>query len=145
MAAAMLGARRRRGGACLAAARALAGAASASGLAIWLIGGALSEIAFRVKLFDGSLADAARRLGNLPRSAFGTALAHAGLGIVVIGIVATTAWRSESILAMKPEETADIAGYQLTFKGVAPREGPNYRERVGLFEVTRGGAGGDRA
>jgi cytochrome c-type biogenesis protein CcmF len=109
------------------------------GLGIWLIGGALSEIAFRVKLFDGSLTDAARRLGNLPRSAFGTAFAHAGLGIVVIGIVATTAWRSESILAMKPKEAADIAGYQLTFEGVAPREGPNYRERVGLFKVARGG------
>jgi len=109
------------------------------GLGIWLIGGALSEIAFRVKLFDGSLTDAARRLGNLPRSAFGTAFAHAGLGIVVIGIVATTAWRSESVLAMKPKESADIAGYQLTFEGVAPREGPNYRERVGLFKVARGG------
>jgi len=66
-------------------------------------------------------------------------LAHAGLGIVVIGIVATTAWRSESILALKPKETADIAGYQLTFEGVVPREGPNYRERVGLFKVTRDG------
>src|SRR5262249_50034570 len=84
------------------------------GLGIWLIGGALSEIGFRVKLFDGSLTDAVRRLGNLPRSAYGTALAHTGLGIVVIGIVATTAWRSESILALKPKDTAEIAGYQLT-------------------------------
>jgi cytochrome c-type biogenesis protein CcmF len=109
------------------------------GLGVWLIGGALSEIAFRVKLFDGSLAEAGRRLANLPRSAYGGALAHAGLGIAVIGIVATTAWRSESILAMKPKETAEIAGYQLTFEGVAPREGPNYRERVGLFKVMRGG------
>jgi cytochrome c-type biogenesis protein CcmF len=109
------------------------------GLGIWLVAGALSEIAFRVKLFDGSLGEACRRLGNLPRSAYGTALAHAGLGIVVIGIVATTAWRSESILALKPKETADIAGYQVTFEGVAPREGPNYLERVGLFKVVRGG------
>src|SRR6476659_2222883 len=109
------------------------------GLGIWLIAGALSEIAFRVKLFDVSVGAAGCRLGNLPRSAYGTALAHAGLGIVVIGIVATTAWRSESILALKPKETAKIAGYQLTFEGVAPREGPNYRERVGLFKVVRGG------
>jgi cytochrome c-type biogenesis protein CcmF len=41
---------------------------------------------------------------------------------------------------MKPKDTANIAGYQLTFEGVAPREGPNYRERVGLFKVTRNGA-----
>jgi cytochrome c-type biogenesis protein CcmF len=109
------------------------------GLGIWLIAGALTEIAFRVKLVDGSVGEAWRRFGNLPRSAYGTALAHAGLGIVVIGIVATTTWRSETILALKPKETAEIAGYQLTFEGVAPRQGPNYRERVGLFKVARGG------
>jgi cytochrome c-type biogenesis protein CcmF len=109
------------------------------GLGVWLIGGALTEIAFRVKLFDGSWAEVRRRLANLPRSAYGTVLAHAGVGIMVMGIVATTAWRSESILAMTPKQSADIAGYQLTFEGVAPREGPNYRERVGLFTVTRNG------
>src|SRR6476469_2014493 len=109
------------------------------GLGIWLIAGALTEIAFRVKLVNGSVGEAWRRFGNLPRSAYGTALAHAGLGIVVIGIVATTAWRSETILALKPKETAEIAGYELTFDGVAPRQGPNYRERVGLFKVMRGG------
>jgi cytochrome c-type biogenesis protein CcmF len=109
------------------------------GVGIWLIAGALSEIAFRVKLLDGGWAELARRLGNLPRAAYGTMLAHTGVGLVVIGIVATTAWRSESILALKPNESADIAGYQLTFEGVAPREGPNYRERVGLFKVTRDG------
>jgi cytochrome c-type biogenesis protein CcmF len=109
------------------------------GVGIWLIGGALSEIAFRVKLLDGSWSDSVRRLSNLPRSAYGAMLAHAGLGLVVIGIVATTAWRSEAILALKPKESTDIAGYHLTFEGVVPREGPNYRERVGLFKVTRDG------
>ncbi len=58
----------------------------------------------------------------------------------MIGIVATTAWRSEQILALRPGETADIAGYTLAFKGVAPHQGPNYAERVGLFEVTRDGS-----
>lgn len=109
------------------------------GLGIWLIAGALTEIAFRVKLFEGNWAETTRRLGSLPRAAYGGMLAHAGLGLAVIGIVATTAWRSEAILALKPTESAAIAGYQLSFEGVAPRQGPNYRERVGLFKVTRGG------
>jgi cytochrome c-type biogenesis protein CcmF len=109
------------------------------GLGVWLVLGALTEIAYRVKLTHASPAEAWRRLRNLPRAAYGTALAHAGLGLAVIGIVATTAWRSEAILAMKPGETAGIAGYTLAFKGVAPRQGPNYRERVGVFTVTRDG------
>ena len=53
-------------------------------------------------------------------------------------MVATTAWSSESILALKPKDSTEIAGYKLTFEGIAPREGPNYRERVGLFKVVRG-------
>jgi cytochrome c-type biogenesis protein CcmF len=109
------------------------------GLGVWLVAGAATELVYRVKLFEASGAEAWRRLRSLPRSAYGTALAHAGLGIVVIGIVATTAWRSEAILAMKPGDTAEIAGYTLAFKGVAPRQGPNYRERVALLEVTRNG------
>jgi cytochrome c-type biogenesis protein CcmF len=67
-------------------------------------------------------------------------LAHAGVGLAVIGIVSTTAWRSEAILAMKPGETADIAGYTLAFKGVEERQGPNYSERAGRFAVSRNGA-----
>jgi cytochrome c-type biogenesis protein CcmF len=109
------------------------------GLGIWLVMGALTEIAYRVKLGQASGSDVWRRFRTLPRAAYGTTLAHAGLGLVVIGIVATTAWRSEAILALKPGDTAQIAGYTLAFKGVAPRQGPNYRERVALFEVTRNG------
>ena len=108
-------------------------------LGIWLILGALSEIAYRVKLTEAAPAEIWRRFRNLPRAAYGSALAHAGLGLTVIGIVATTAWRSEAILALKPGETADIAGYALTFKGVALRDGPNYRERAAVLAVTRDG------
>jgi cytochrome c-type biogenesis protein CcmF len=109
------------------------------GLGAWLVMGALTEIATRVKLLDSSWSEIWRRLRHLPRAAYGSALAHAGLGLTVIGIVATTAWGSEKILALKPGDTAEIAGYHLTFSGVAPRQGPNYRERVGLFTVARNG------
>jgi cytochrome c-type biogenesis protein CcmF len=110
------------------------------GVGMWLIMGALTDIAYRAKLPEASRAEAWRRLCNLPRSAYGTALAHAGLGVAVIGIVATTAWRSEAILAMKPGDTADIAGYTLLFEGIEDRQGPNYRERAALLEVSRNGA-----
>jgi cytochrome c-type biogenesis protein CcmF len=108
------------------------------GLGVWLVAGALTDMAYRVKLVQSAPAETWRRLRNLPRAAYGSAFAHAGLGFVVIGIVATTAWRSEQILALKPGETTDIAGYHLSFDGVAPRQGPNYKERVGVFRVARG-------
>jgi cytochrome c-type biogenesis protein CcmF len=110
------------------------------GLGIWLLMGAATDIAFRSKLFAASASETWRRMRNLPRAAYGGALAHAGLGVMVIGLVATTAWRAERIEALSPGDTVDIAGYQLAFKGVAPRRGPNYQERLAMFEVTRGGS-----
>ena len=59
---------------------------------------------------------------------------------MVLGIVATSAWQSERVVAMKPGDSTEIAGYELTFRGVAPAQGPNYQEQVGLLAVTRAGA-----
>jgi cytochrome c-type biogenesis protein CcmF len=105
----------------------------------WVMAGALSETAFRIKLGQVPPAESLRRLVNLPRAAIGTMLAHFGVGLVVIGIVGTTAYKSEAILLMKPGETAQIAGYELAFRGAAPSKGPNYTETVGVFDVTSGG------
>jgi len=109
------------------------------GLGVWLIMGAATDIAFRAKVFSASAAESWRRLRNLPRAAFGSALAHAGLGVMVLGLVGTTAWRTERIEALAPGGTVEIAGYQLEFKGVAPHRGPNYQERRGVFDVTYDG------
>ncbi len=111
----------------------------AIGLGIWVMVGAVSEIAFRTKLFRAPLDETWRRAKGLPRSAYGTMLAHFGLGVMVLGIVATTAWRNERIVTMKPGESQRIAGYEVVFEGVAPRAGPNYSEQVARFKVLKGG------
>src|SRR5690606_6969222 len=71
----------------------------------WVMAGALAETAFRIKLGKGPLGDSLRRLVNLPRAAIGTMLAHFGVGLMVIGIVGTTAYKSEEILLMRPGES----------------------------------------
>ncbi len=108
-------------------------------LGVFVMMGAISEIAHRVKLGSASREEVLRKIGNLPRSVIGTALAHFGVGLMVVGIVATSAYQTETVLVMKPGESADVAGYRLTFRGVSPSQGPNYREQIGTFEVTRGG------
>ena len=109
-------------------------------IGVWVAAGAVSEWALRIKLFSASREEAWRRARNLPRSAHGTTLAHFGVGMMLIGIVATSAWQSENIVAMKPGDRTSIAGYDLEFRGLAPAQGPNYIEQVGVFAVTRGGA-----
>jgi len=108
-------------------------------LGVFVMAGAISEIAWRVRIGSVSLEEAARRLVNLPRSAIGTALAHFGVGMLVVGVISTSAYREEKILVMKPGEVVSVAGYDITFRGVAPRTGPNYREEVAVFDAARGG------
>jgi len=109
-------------------------------LGAWLIGGALSELATRLRVGTVPLAASASRLAGLPRSALGTTLAHAGLGVTVLGIVVATTWSSEAIRSMKPGETVDIAGYAVTLDGYTNTPGDQFNETDIHFSVRSGGA-----
>src|SRR5690606_18837116 len=100
---------------------------------------ALTELAFRVKVGSAPWSEVGRRLRNLPLASYGAAMAHIGVGVTVIGIVAMSAWQSESVVALRPGQTVDIAGYRLEFRGTSPGTGPNYKELTGQFAVTRNG------
>ncbi|MEY9207095.1 cytochrome c-type biogenesis protein CcmF [Bradyrhizobium elkanii] len=73
----------------------------AIGLAVFVIMGALCDLAERIALFRIPLSLSLRRARGLPRATWGTAFAHAGLGVALIGIVCETTWNSEYIGAMK--------------------------------------------
>ena len=109
-------------------------------LGVWVIAGTLSETAFRIRLASAPLGESLRRFGNLPRASHGGMLAHLGVGVMVVGIVATSAWQSETIETVRPGGRVAIAGYTLEFQGTAPATGPNYTETVGRLLVARAGA-----
>ncbi|MGI9423610.1 MAG: cytochrome c-type biogenesis CcmF C-terminal domain-containing protein, partial [Hyphomicrobiaceae bacterium] len=75
----------------------------------------------------------------LPRSVFGTVTAHFGVGLMVVGIVATSAYRSESVLVMRSGDVTQFVGYEITFEGVTDSTGANYREQIGRFSIKRNG------
>ncbi len=99
----------------------------------------LRELAERLMLFRAPLAESWRRARHLPRAAYGMTLAHAGLGIVIAGIVATSQWKTEHILIMRPGEHVDLAGYEVRLEGVAPYQGPNYSANRATLELSSGG------
>ncbi|MBN9353307.1 MAG: heme lyase CcmF/NrfE family subunit, partial [Hyphomicrobium denitrificans] len=109
------------------------------GLGVYVMMGALAEWASRIKLAQAPVSESIRRARNLPRSAYGTLLAHFGVGMLVVGIIATSAYREEHILVMKPGQTLSVAGYDVTFAGFESGRGPNYREDFADFDVTRSG------
>ncbi|MGH1418228.1 MAG: heme lyase CcmF/NrfE family subunit [Hyphomicrobiaceae bacterium] len=108
-------------------------------LGVFVMAGAVVEVAFRAKVGRANWPEVRRRLWNLPRSVYGSMLAHFGVGLMVVGIVGTTAYQTEIVRVMKPGDRVVVAGYTLTFKDAKPRRGPNYKEQVGMFDVARGG------
>jgi len=109
------------------------------GLAFFVIAGSAIDFAERTGLFRVPLSTAAKRAAGLPRSAWGTAVAHAGLAFTLLGIVGAATWGTERIVALKPSQTVALSGYELSFEGLREHRGPNYTERVATFIVRKGG------
>jgi cytochrome c-type biogenesis protein CcmF len=105
-------------------------------LAVFVIVGAFTDLAERIGLSRNPVAIALARARGLPRSVWGTAFAHAGIGVALIGIVCETTWNSEYIGTMKEGDIMKIAGYELRMDGLTQRQGPNYRELVASFAVS---------
>ncbi len=108
-------------------------------LALWIVLGALADIAQRVKLGKAPGAETLRRLRNLPRAEWGKTVAHIGLGFMIFAISAITAWEQEDITTLNIGESLDLGGYQVRFDAVNAHQGPNYVAQIGTFSVLKDG------
>lgn len=105
------------------------------GLAVWLVLGALTDLALKAGFGNVPLSTALRRLAGLPRSMYGTALAHLGLGLTTLGVVGVMALQTENIVAMRPGDITEISGHRLRFEEILPVQGPNYTESQASFSL----------
>jgi len=106
---------------------------------LYLILGAFADLWYRANFTKVGLRTGWSRLKGLPRSTFGTALAHAGLGISVLGVVAVSTFSIERIVEMKAGQSEDVGGYTLRFENLQPAKGPNYTEHRAHFMVGKAG------
>jgi cytochrome c-type biogenesis protein CcmF len=116
-------------------------ALASAGLALgfWLLAGAVAEIAERVRAFRVPWAETLRRFGGLPRGAWGSSLAHAGVGIFILGACFETSWKLELAEIMAPGRTVPLGAYELTLDRVGVVDGPNYLAESATLTVRRGG------
>ncbi|MFZ4534390.1 MAG: heme lyase CcmF/NrfE family subunit, partial [Alsobacter sp.] len=105
------------------------------GLGLWLIFGAIHEIGSRAWRRGVGLRIALARAFGLPRAAWGSALAHAGVGVTCIGIAAT-AWGTETIATVKRGEVVTAGPYRVELVDVGVRKGPDYTETFAGMRVT---------
>jgi cytochrome c-type biogenesis protein CcmF len=108
-----------------------------AGLAIYLTIGSFVEIIGRLRGAKNASAIVARAIG-LPRSAWGTAIAHAGVGLTLFGLAAT-GWGVERIVTAKLNEAVVVGPYEVVVTDIAPREGSNYKDLVAHTQIREGG------
>jgi cytochrome c-type biogenesis protein CcmF len=100
-------------------------------LGVWLIGGSISDIARRAGSF--------RKIRHLPAVAWTSALAHAGLGVVALGVVGATSWKSEAIQVLAPGQSMNVGSYALRLDSTEQVQGPNYTaDRAAITVMSNG-------
>jgi cytochrome c-type biogenesis protein CcmF len=107
------------------------------GLGVFLVTGAIVDLGERIVARASGWPAILSRARGLPRSAWGTAFAHAGVGLSVIGIAAA-AWSTEAIGELKPGERLTSGRYTIVLESVTPRNGPNFRAEVARFQLFSG-------
>ena len=108
-----------------------------AGLAVYLTIGSFTEIYGRLRGAQNASSVFARAIG-LPRSAWGTAIAHAGVGLTLFGLAAT-GWGVERIVSAKINEPIAVGPYEVVVTDIAPRDGSNYKDLVAHTQIREGG------
>jgi cytochrome c-type biogenesis protein CcmF len=108
-------------------------------LGFWGIIGAFADLWYRGNFAKVGFSVALKRIAGLPRSVFGTAIAHLGLGVTVLGIFSASTFGSETVAEMKPGQTIDAGGYTLVYDGLRDAVGPNYTEQRAHFTARSAG------
>ncbi|MDZ4376297.1 MAG: heme lyase CcmF/NrfE family subunit [Phenylobacterium sp.] len=107
-------------------------AAGGIALGAWMVAGSFNIL---IRRWWAGRAYLTRSILTTPRSLVGLVIAHAGVGLMVLGITGTTAWDSEKVLNMRPGQTTEFAGRSLTMTALETVRGPNYEARQARFSV----------
>ncbi|PKP81830.1 MAG: cytochrome C biogenesis protein CcmF [Alphaproteobacteria bacterium HGW-Alphaproteobacteria-18] len=107
------------------------GAAFGLALGFWLVFGAVWEMKRRAMNFG--------RVFKMPARVWAMTLAHAGLGLFVLGAVLETSGRYEATLALPVGGTGTVAGWEITLNDVRAIEGPNWYADKAELTARKGG------
>jgi cytochrome c-type biogenesis protein CcmF len=99
----------------------------------------VAELLDRVRAGKTSTGETVRRLKGLPRGAWGTTLAHFGLGLFILGACLEPSWKTENAQVLAPGQSLPIAGYQVRLDKVGAFDGANYTaERAQITAIKDG-------
>ncbi len=113
------------------------------GLGLYLGVGAFVDVTTRAKLGGTKTKGLGiwhflRKAVGLPLEAWGTAVAHFGVALFIIGI-SMSAYDEERIATMGFGDTASLAGYRITMSDFESRHADNYTDSIIRFDVSASG------
>ncbi|MBL8488064.1 MAG: heme lyase CcmF/NrfE family subunit [Rhodocyclaceae bacterium] len=100
-------------------------------LAAWTLVGSFVPIVQRLRGGAG--------LGAVPLAQWGMTMAHAGVGVFILGVTLVKGFEATAEVRMKPGDTATVGGHSFLFQGVSEAKGPNYVAARARVEVSRDG------
>ncbi len=101
-------------------------------LGLWLIAGSLVTI---VKRFGLSEEGYIRNITRVRLLKIGSSLAHAGLGVLIVGVTIVTAYETKVDRVFGLNEKIELANFQIQYNGIKPNIGKNYDEIVANFII----------
>ena len=106
-------------------------------LAAWITAATITALIQRLRSApQRSLAD---KLRANAAAWYGMLLAHLGVAVFIAGVTLVRGYEIERDVRLEVGRGVEVAGDTYTFRGVAPRPGPNYDATVATIDVTRNG------
>jgi cytochrome c-type biogenesis protein CcmF len=70
---------------------------------------------------------------------YGMVVAHFGIAVFIVGVTMVKGYGIEQNATMEKGQTVQVGGYDFTFGGVVPVNGPNYSGMAGIVEMRKDG------
>jgi cytochrome c-type biogenesis protein CcmF len=70
---------------------------------------------------------------------YGMVVAHLGVAVFIVGVTMVRGYGIEHNATMESGQTVQVGGYDFTFRGVVPVNGPNYSGMAGVVEMRKDG------
>jgi len=70
---------------------------------------------------------------------YGGYIVHIGVLLIALGIIGNEFYQAEGQANLSQEQSITVANYTLTYRGLQPRQGPNYVEYTAVMDVSRNG------
>jgi cytochrome c-type biogenesis protein CcmF len=80
------------------------------------------------------------KLVSRNRRRYGGYLVHASILLLAIGVAGSSAYQTVSERTLKPGQSAEVAGYTLTYQGLTTRQESNAQAVRATLDVSRGGS-----